>query len=72
METPADQHKRTAIYTRISNDQTGERGGVTRQLEDCAALAAHVGWEVVAHYDDNDISAFSGKTRPRFERCWTP
>jgi site-specific DNA recombinase len=58
---------RTAIYTRISADQTGERLGVTRQLDDCLALAEQLGWDVVARFDDNDISAFNGKHRPGFE-----
>ncbi len=58
---------RTAIYTRISADQTGERLGVTRQLDDCLALAAQLRWQVVARFDDNDMSAFNGKTRPGFE-----
>jgi site-specific DNA recombinase len=58
---------RTAIYTRISNDPTGHQLGVTRQLEDCRALAGRLGWDVVAHFDDNDLSAFTGKTRPGFE-----
>jgi site-specific DNA recombinase len=58
---------RTAIYTRISADQTGERLGVTRQLDDCLALADQLRWEVVARFDDNDVSAFNGKTRLGFE-----
>ncbi|MBF9315843.1 recombinase family protein [Mycobacteroides chelonae] len=69
---------KAAIYTRISQDKKlkdkddedndeYEREGVTRQLEDCVALAARLGWEVVAHYDDNDLSAFNGKRRPGFE-----
>lgn len=58
---------RTAIYTRISEDHTGEGLGVARQLADCQALADKLGWEVVERYDDNDISAYSGKTRPGFE-----
>jgi site-specific DNA recombinase len=58
---------RTAVYTRISADQTGERLGVTRQLDDCMALTDRLGWEVVTHFDDNDISAFNGKHRPGFE-----
>jgi DNA invertase Pin-like site-specific DNA recombinase len=67
-KTPAHQRKRAAIYTRISKDKTGERAGVDRQLEDCAALASRLGWEVVeTPFDDNDISAYSGKRRPRFE-----
>jgi DNA invertase Pin-like site-specific DNA recombinase len=58
---------RAAIYTRISQDQTGERAGVTRQLEECRALAGRLNFTVVAHFDDNDMSAFTGKTRPGYE-----
>src|SRR6478672_9051983 len=57
----------TAVYTRISQDQNGERLGVTRQLEDCLTLADRLGLEVTARYDDNDLSAFGAKTRPGFE-----
>src|SRR5271156_1510716 len=66
-KTPVEQHRRAAIYTRISEDKTGQKAGVTRQLEDCTALADRLGWEVVDTFDDNDISAYSGKRRPRFE-----
>jgi DNA invertase Pin-like site-specific DNA recombinase len=55
------------LYTRISQDATGERAGVSRQLDDCSTLAEKIGATVVAHFDDNDISAFNGKTRPGFE-----
>jgi site-specific DNA recombinase len=58
---------RTAIYTRISEDHTGEGLGVQRQLDDCTALADRLGWKIVATYTDNDISAYNGKTRPEFE-----
>jgi site-specific DNA recombinase len=58
---------RAAIYTRISLDQTGQGLGVARQLEDCQALAKQLGWEVTKHFDDNDISAYSGRARPGFE-----
>jgi site-specific DNA recombinase len=58
---------RGAIYTRISADQTGERLGVTRQLDDCLALADRLDWQIVDRFDDNDISAFNGKHRPGFE-----
>lgn len=64
---PSSEPLRAAIYTRISNDPNGEQLGVTRQLEDCAALAERLSWQVVATFSDNDISAFSGKTRPDFE-----
>ena len=55
------------MYTRISDDHTGQGLGVQRQLDDCLALAERLGWDVVARYDDNDLSAFNGKTRPGFE-----
>ena len=42
--------------------------GVTRQLEDCRKLAGELGWEVAEEYVDNDVSAFSGKRRPAYER----
>ena len=58
---------RAAVYTRISEDATGQRAGVTRQLEDCEALADRLGWEVTHRYGDNDLSADSGLTRPGFE-----
>lgn len=75
-----------AIYTRISDDPTGERAGVTRQLADCQDLGERLGVTVVEHFDDNDISAFSGKIRPGYEKllagmkrgeftmviCWHP
>lgn len=55
--------KRGAIYCRISEDRTGAGLGVERQREDCEALAARLGVDVVATYSDNDVSAFSGKPR---------
>ena len=58
---------RAAVYTRISQDATGQRAGVTPQLEDCEALANRLGWEVTHRYEDNDLSAYSGRTRPGFE-----
>ena len=58
---------RAAVYTRISQDGTGQRAGVTRQLEDCEALADRLGWEVTHRYGDDDLSANSGHTRPGFE-----
>lgn len=59
---------RAAIYARISSDADGTRAGVERQLSDCHALAADLGWKVASEYVDNDISAYSGKRRPEYER----
>ena len=57
-----------AIYARLSQDRDGTKGGVERQLKDCRALAKREGLKVVAVYQDDDRSAFSGKPRPEFER----
>lgn len=59
--------QRTAfIYCRISDDKTGAKLGVQRQEQDCRALAADRGYEVVRVFQDNDISAYSGKARPEY------
>jgi DNA invertase Pin-like site-specific DNA recombinase len=42
--------------------------GVTRQLQDCEELIRRRGWVKCDQYIDNDISAFSGKRRPEYER----
>ena len=60
-----------AIYTRISSDVEGLGLGVTRQREDCEKLAASLGWGVADVYSDNDVSAYSGKCRPEYERMLT-
>lgn len=59
---------KAAIYARISRDLTGEGLGVERQLVDSRKIAADRGWTVAEEYVDNDISAFSGKHRPAYER----
>jgi len=58
---------RAAIYTRISQDATGKKAGVTRQLKDCKALAGRLKWDIVATFTDNDISAYDGSRRDAFE-----
>ena len=60
--------KKAAIYCRISSDREGLGLGVKRQEEDCIALAERLGWEVVGIYVDNDLSAYSGKKRPEYQR----
>lgn len=57
-----------ALYVRISDDKTGEGLGVERQRKDCQALADREGWTVVGTYTDNDLSAYSGKPRPQYQR----
>jgi site-specific DNA recombinase len=59
---------RAAIYLRLSDDRQGTGLGVTRQREDCERLVAQRGWQLVGTYEDNDLSAYSGKPRPGYER----
>lgn len=57
---------RCAIYTRISRDAVGAGLGVDRQEQDCRELAERLGWRVAAVHRDNDLSAYSGRTRPGY------
>lgn len=59
---------RAAIYSRISSDAAQEGKGVERQREDCEALCAKRGYQVVEVFEDNDVSAAGAvkKERPRF------
>jgi len=57
-----------ALYARISSDPNNTSLGVQRQIKDCLALAKRKGWTVVEPYFvDNDVSATSGKPRPKYE-----
>lgn len=59
---------RAAVYCRISSDRDGTALGVQRQESLCRDLAERKGWEVAEVYVDNDVSAYSGKPRPAYER----
>src|SRR3954451_2436961 len=59
---------RAGIYARISSDREGDLLGVTRQIEDCRREAERRRFVVDDVYVDDDISAWSGKLRPEFER----
>jgi site-specific DNA recombinase len=59
---------RVGVYARISSDRDGDQLGVTRQIEDSRRLAAQRGWIVADVYVDDDVSAWSGKARPEYER----
>jgi site-specific DNA recombinase len=56
-----------AIYVRLSQDD-GISSALDRQEKACRELAEKEGWTVVRVYSDNDISAYSGKTRPEFQQ----
>lgn len=57
---------RAALYLRQSLDRTGTGLAVERQRADCTKLATERGWEVVAEYVDNDVSASSRKPRAAY------
>lgn len=59
---------RTALYLRISRDSDKIGRGVARQLAECQALAKRDGLDIVAQFEDNDVSAsrFAKKGRPAF------
>jgi site-specific DNA recombinase len=59
---------RAGLYARISQDRNDEGLGVERQERDARKLAERKGWEVADVYVDNDLSAYTGKRRPEFER----
>ncbi len=58
--------RRAAIYLRQSKDVTGSGLAVERQRADCERLAADRGWQLVATFTDNDLSASTGKPRPGY------
>lgn len=65
-KAPSDKALPAAIYARISRDREGAGLGVDRQEADCRALAERLGWQVAAVFVDNDISAYSGASRPQY------
>jgi site-specific DNA recombinase len=65
--SPARAALRAAIYCRISDDRVGAGLGVARQREDCERLVEERGWSVVGIFEDNDISAYTGRRRPGYE-----
>lgn len=67
--TISPQIVRAVAYVRISEDREGAGLGVERQLEDIKALAARLGWTIVAVFDDNDVSAYNRrKVRKGYRR----
>lgn len=66
IETPL--RRRVVIYCRISDDREGKRWGVARQEAACRERADRNGWEVVAVLIENDVSAYSGAARPKYQQ----
>ncbi|MEU0157917.1 recombinase family protein [Streptomyces sp. NPDC006261] len=68
IDAAAGTDRRAVIYSRISSDREGAGLGVARQREDCEQLAEQLGLDVVEVYEDNDLSAYSGKPRPGYRK----
>ena len=62
--TPAS----TFVYLRISEDRAGDFVSVENQRAAVLELATRLGLPVTATFVDNDVSAFSGKTRPGYQQ----
>lgn len=52
--------KRVAIYTRVS---TSDGQTIDNQLRDLNLAAERLGWDIVAHYNDEGISGAKGRDR---------
>ncbi|MCX4540515.1 recombinase family protein [Streptomyces sp. NBC_01565] len=67
---------RCFIYARISQDRECAGIGTGRQIDDCYQLAEQlsttdVEYKVVRVFEDNDMSAYSGKPRPDYREMLT-
>jgi DNA invertase Pin-like site-specific DNA recombinase len=63
---------RCFIYARISEDREGAHLATERQTDDCHELAERlstpsVEYRVVRVFEDNDLSAYTGKPRPDYQ-----
>jgi site-specific DNA recombinase len=69
MAAPVAPPGNTAITPRVLTSADATSGlGVARQEEDCWALRDRLGWQVARVYPENDVSAYSGRKRPHWER----
>lgn len=69
MPTAATTDERLNVdYARVSDDDRGAAEGVTSQHEDNTEFGEEIGRPLAGTYQDNDISAYSGRERPQYER----
>ena len=55
-------------YARVSDDDRGAAEGVESQHSDNTEFGEEIGRPLAATYQDNSISAFTGRERPEFQR----
>src|SRR5215213_3796609 len=58
---------RAAIYARISREDEGNVDNTDIQVDEGQDFIDQNGWECVGVYVDDNLSAYSGKRRPRYE-----
>lgn len=66
--TAPHQDRNDVDYCRISLDKFGAAEGVDSQHEENTDFSAEMGRPLTGHYEDNDISAFTGVQRPDYLR----
>src|SRR4051794_13659859 len=59
--------RRAAAYGRISDDDQDKREGVDEQLARAEVHIERRGWDLMASFRDDDLSAYSGKPRPGYD-----
>ncbi|MFK0155408.1 recombinase family protein [Streptomyces sp. NPDC090493] len=64
----APDDRQNVDYGRVSDDERETGEGVESQHADNSDFAEEIGRPLDASYQDNSISAFSGRERPQFER----
>jgi site-specific DNA recombinase len=63
------RRKRAGVYCRLSRNRADERSASSaRQERECRKLADSRGWKVEFVEVDDDVSAYSGKRRPGYDR----
>jgi site-specific DNA recombinase len=60
--------RRAAAYGRISEDDQDKREGVDDQLSRAVTHIGRRGWDLIESFRDDDLSAYSGKPRPGYDR----
>ena len=59
---------RAGIYARISSDREGTGWAWRGRSRIASGWRSGKGWQIVERYVDDDVSAWSGKQRPEYER----
>jgi DNA invertase Pin-like site-specific DNA recombinase len=64
-----DKKPISAVVIYAAKSTEDKHGSIPTQIEDCRALAAREGWEIVGEFSDEAFSAFSGNRGPGLEHA---